>query len=78
MSILSKATILLAFLSGASGFSVDVSRRQAIQAAFGGVVTAVVPSLLSILPANAVVDEETPRIVTRMGGLLVGLMPQLD
>lgn len=32
--------------------------------------TAVVPSLVSLLPANAVVDEETPRVVTRMGGLL--------
>jgi hypothetical protein len=31
----------------------------------------VAPSLLSILPANAVVDEETPRVTTRMGGLLV-------
>jgi hypothetical protein len=63
--------IVLSIFSGASGFSMETSRRQAIQAAMGGIATAVAPSLISILPANAVVDEETPRSVTRMGGLLV-------
>lgn len=59
-----------AYLSGVHGFSPEVSRRQTFQALVGGVATAVVPSVLPLLPANAVVDEETPRIVTRMGGLL--------
>lgn len=56
-------------LSGASGFSVDLSRRQALQAAIAGASTVIIPGV-SIFPANAVVDEETPRLVTRMGGLL--------
>jgi hypothetical protein len=54
------------------GFSRELSRRQS----FEGVAT--VATVLAshifppvVLPANAVVDEETPRIVTRMGGLLV-------
>ena len=66
-----KATILCSVLSGAAGFSVETSRREAIQAAMGGIATAVAPSLIAVLPANAVVDEETPRVITRMGGLLV-------
>lgn len=57
-------------LSGVGAFSPELSRRQSLEAVVGGVATAVVPSLVSLLPANAVVDEETPRIVTRMGGLL--------
>lgn len=65
------AAILLTTFSAASGFSVETSRRQAIQAAIGGVATAVAPSLISVLPANAVVSEETPRTITRMGGFLV-------
>ena len=64
-----KTILLLGFLAAsASGFSMEVSRRNAIQAVVGGAATAVLPT---ILPANAVVDEETPRVITRMGGLLV-------
>jgi photosystem II oxygen-evolving enhancer protein 2 len=76
MTLLNKATILLTILvassttSSVSGFSVDISRRQAIQAVAGGLATVVAPSLVSILPANAVVDEETPRVTSRMGGNL--------
>jgi hypothetical protein len=65
------AAILLTTISAASGFSMETSRRQAIQAAIGGIATAIAPSLVSVLPANAVVDEETPRVITRQGGLLV-------
>ena len=61
---------------GVSAFSVDVSRREAIQAAFAG-AAAIAPSLVSVLPANAMPDEETPRVITRMGGLLVGGLPSL-
>ena len=61
---------LAIFLGGASGFSVDLSRREAIQAAIAGAATVIIPGV-SVFPANAVVDEETPRVVTRMGGLLV-------
>lgn len=57
-------------LSGVGAFSPELSRRQSFEAVVGGMATAVVPSLVSLLPANAVVDEETPRVVTRMGGLL--------
>lgn len=58
-------------LDGVSAFSAEFSRRQSLQAVIGGVATAVAPSIIPVLPANAVVDEETPRVVTRMGGLLV-------
>ncbi len=59
-------------VGSASAFSLDLSRRDAIQAAIVGTATVVAPGLLSVLPANAAVEEETPRVVTRMGGLLVG------
>jgi photosystem II oxygen-evolving enhancer protein 2 len=63
--------LALASLNGISGFSVDMSRRQAIQAGVAA-MTVAAPSLMTgnVFPANAVVDEETPRVVTRMGGLL--------
>ena len=59
--------VLICFLAAASAFSVDINRRNAIQAAVAGVSSAVIPA---ILPANAEVSEETPRTITRMGGLL--------
>ena len=71
MAFTRKAILLLSILASSSAFSVELSRRQAIQAAVGGVVTAVAPI---VLPANAMPTEETPRIVTRMGGLLVRIM----
>lgn len=71
MKVFNVAVALSILCAPAAGFSVETSRRQAIQAAMGGIATAVAPSLISVLPANAVIDEETPRIVTRMGGLLV-------
>jgi hypothetical protein len=52
-------------------FSGEFSRRQSLKAVVGGVATAVAPKIIPLLPVNAVVDEETPRVVTRMGGLLV-------
>jgi hypothetical protein len=55
-------------------FSEGVSRRQSLQAIIGGVATAVTPAIIPVLPSSALVDEETPRIVTRMGGLLVRCM----
>lgn len=61
-------TVLVLMLGSAAAFSVDLSRREAIQAAIAGVAAA--PSLFSVLPANAVPSEETPRVTTRMGGLL--------
>lgn len=87
----------------ASAFSIELSRRESLQALIGGVATAVAPSVVSIFPAYAEGDEETasavvatedapkveeavpeppppkytssiseetPRSVTRMGGLL--------
>mmetsp|Transcript_99929 Transcript_99929/g.279918 ORF Transcript_99929/g.279918 Transcript_99929/m.279918 type:complete len:219 (+) Transcript_99929:68-724(+) len=56
-------------IGSASAFSVDLSRREAIQAAIAG-AAAVGPALISVFPANAMPSEETPRVVTRMGGLL--------
>ena len=61
----------LAVLSGASAFSVDLSRREIFQAAMAGAVVAPM-ALIPVDPARAAVEEETPRVVTRMGGLLVG------
>jgi photosystem II oxygen-evolving enhancer protein 2 len=43
-----------------------LSRRQV----FGAAVTAAATGMLLTQPAFAVVEEETPRVVTRMGGLL--------
>ena len=59
-----------------SGFSVD-SRREMLQKAIVGGVAVAAPAAFQVLPANAVVDEETPRVVTRMGGLLVSLVNYL-
>jgi hypothetical protein len=54
-------------------FSVDsLSRRDAFQAAFASATAAVGVVGISVLPANAMPTEETPRTITRMGGLLVG------
>ena len=93
----STIALVCTLLSGADALSPDMmSRRQSLQAVVGGVATAVVPSVVSLLPAFAddeeapavtttveeeappppkpkyvvQIDEETPRIVTRMGGLL--------
>lgn len=71
MKIFNIAALLVAHSVSASAFSVEKSRRQAIQAIGGGVATAIAPGVIAVLPANAVVSEETPRVVTRMGGLLV-------
>jgi hypothetical protein len=92
------AVLLVAQLSNeACAFSIEqLSRRESLQALIGGVATAIVPSVVSILPAlaeegdeevaaaevavapkvvyHSTLDEETPRSVTRMGGLLVGLL----
>jgi hypothetical protein len=64
------ASWLLMLGGSASAFSVNLSRRKAIQAAIAGVAAA--PSLFSVLPANDLPSEETPGVVTRMGGVLVG------
>ncbi|OEU20888.1 Mog1p/PsbP-like protein [Fragilariopsis cylindrus CCMP1102] len=97
------AVLLVAQTSNeACAFSVDqLSRRESLQALIGGVATAIVPSVVSILPAlaaegdeeaavvaevapevapevavapkvvyHSALTEETPRSVTRMGGLL--------
>jgi cytochrome c biogenesis protein CcdA len=68
------AAVMLCVAVAVSGFSLEVSRREAFKAALtgvAGIATVAAPSLLSTMPAFAVVSEETPRIVTRMGGLLV-------
>ncbi|CAJ1931103.1 unnamed protein product [Cylindrotheca closterium] len=70
MKIFSIAALFVALSASASAFSVEQSRRQAIQAVVGGMASVIAPSVISVLPANAVVSEETPRVVTRMGGLL--------
>lgn len=65
------STTALLLCGGASAFSVDISRREAIQAAVASVATVVTTGFVA-LPANAIPSEETPRTITRMGGLLVG------
>ena len=74
-STATKVLLVVVLATVVSGFSV-LDRRQAIQKALVGGVAASTAALLpggvgGILPANAVVDEETPRTTTRMGGLLV-------
>jgi len=90
MTNVSVVALLCSLLLEAGALSPEMSRRQSLQAAFGGMATAVVPSVVSLLPAYAddeaapaeaapvvekpkyksSLDEETPRTVTRMGGLL--------
>ena len=58
-------------LQGTEAFSSELSRRQAVAKTFntvaGGIATTVVlPNVV-----NAEISEETARVVTRMGGLLV-------
>lgn len=58
---------------GAASFSLGLSRRQTFAQTAnvaGSIATAVA---FPNLGANAEVTEETPRVVTRMGGLLVSL-----
>jgi hypothetical protein len=65
-------TVISLTATTTNGFSVgDVSRREMLQKAVIGGVAVAAPAAFQVLPANAVVDEETPRVVTRMGGLLV-------
>jgi hypothetical protein len=71
ITLIAAAVFAVLEMDGASAFSGEFSRRESLQALVGGVATAVMPSVIPVLPANAVVDEETPRVVTRMGGLLV-------
>mmetsp|Transcript_14950 Transcript_14950/g.34682 ORF Transcript_14950/g.34682 Transcript_14950/m.34682 type:complete len:257 (+) Transcript_14950:153-923(+) len=104
----SASALICTLLSGAGALSPEMSRRQSLQAVIGGMATGIVPSVVSLLPANADEDalaatatetapdsppavtktdeeappvvekpryvstlsEETPRVVTRMGGLL--------
>lgn len=49
-------------------FSVELSRRESL-ALVGGMST-IASNTFTVFPVNALVDEETPRVVTRMGGLL--------
>ncbi|KAG7350486.1 photosystem II oxygen evolving complex protein PsbP [Nitzschia inconspicua] len=70
LTLIAAAVCIILDWRGVSAFSGEVSRRQSLQAFVGGVATAVVPSIIPVFPANAVVEEETPRVVTRMGGLL--------
>jgi hypothetical protein len=57
-------------------FSSDISRRQALTKAIGTVAGGVVTTLTLPGLANAEISEETPRVVTRMGGLLVSNIEQ--
>jgi len=66
----STIAVVCSLLSGVGAFSPELSRRESLQAAVAGVATVAAPSIASLLPAYAVIDEETPRTLTRMGGLL--------
>ena len=65
------AAICLAAVGNVSAFSSkELNRRESLQALVGGVATAVIPAVVPQI-ANALPSDETPRVVTRMGGLLV-------
>ena len=62
-------------IHGSEGFSTELSRREAlvktIHTVAGGVAaTVALPNL-----ANAEISEETARVTTRMGGLMVSSTP---
>jgi hypothetical protein len=62
-----------AMVQPGEAFSAVMSRRQALTNAIGGgiVSTVILPQL-----AIAEISEETPRVVTRMGGLLVSIIQE--
>ena len=65
------AAICLAAVGNVAAFSSnELNRRESLQALVGGVATAVIPAVVPQI-ANALPSDETPRVVTRMGGLLV-------
>ena len=70
---LATTTAFLTSPQGAAAWSSvnPLSRRDAIQAAFASTAAATVAAGVAVLPANAMPTEETPRTITRMGGLLV-------
>ena len=54
--------------------SLAINRRETLSKTFGMLGGAGIATVLPFLPevANAEVSEETPRVTSRMGGLLVG------
>jgi len=58
----SSIAFVCSLISGAGAFSPEMSRRQSVEAVIGGVATAVIPSVVSLLPAYADIDEETPAV----------------
>lgn len=60
----SRVVLICTLLSGVAALSPEMSRRQSLQAVIGGVATAVVPSVVSLLPANADDDGQAFPIIT--------------
>lgn len=58
---------VLMISTGVSAFGVGVNRRQALESAAAAASAA---AFVVAAPALAVVTDETPRVTTRMGGLL--------
>lgn len=78
MKLSSSLAIFISVYQSVNGFNVNpqtqVSRRDALTNAASGMLGTVV-GLSTVLPKPAVAypAEETPRVVNRMGGLLVSL-----
>lgn len=74
--MIARVTLLLTLLSSASAFGVvgsgtNVNRRQAlVESATAAATATVIAVTTAATPAFAAPTDETPRLTTRMGGLL--------
>ena len=72
MFLPSLCVVALTLVIPGQAFSTQLSRREAFAKAVGTVAGSVVTTIALPQLANAEITDETPRVTTRMGGLLVG------
>lgn len=76
LSVLTTVTLLPFGVSAFSAPDSSISRREAFATTASTLIGgSVAGSLIGVPYAGAVVTDETPKVITRMGGLLVSLGP---